>query len=800
MTNNVVDNARFIKNRSNMPQERIERLKKAVQNASPGVCPERALLWTRYFRNRKNRNKPPAIQMAEALREVLLKKTVRIYPDELVVGNFSSKRVGGSIYPELHGIVVMQDLFKFSTRKTNPLQISKDEIYQLIKIIPFWLFRFLGIKAHPSKIRTIRFIADQLQARTYFINETGGVAHIAPDYEKLISLGTDGIISQTQRLQEGVPGGSDSWAFYQAVKIIAGGLAEFGERYARWALETAKTEPDPLRKEELFEIAAVCHRVPRLPATTFREALQSLFFAQIAINLESLDNGNSPGRMDFYLYPFYEQDLQRGILTREKAKELVAAFSVKMSEIIPVFSRPITRFHGGMFNGQVVTVGGTDREGNDSSNDLTYIFLEVMDELRLRQPNYHARVHKNAPKEYLDRVFECLTKGGNSPALYNDDMIVKTMVKNGYSLEDARNYTAVGCVEPVSQGKSLSSTDAALFNLPGMLELALNEGKRFGSLKRTGPKTKPVAEMQSLEDVKQAFESHLSYSIERLLEDLQAVERANTLYHPTPFTSMLLEGCLQRGLCSTAGGARYNFSGIQCVGPADTGDSLYAIETAVFREKRFSLPELVDHLKKNFPDPGRSAYLRGLDKFGNDREEVDHYTRYAVETFSGLLAGRQNTRGGTYTTGLYSVTAHQYFGQVTGALPNGRKKGESFASGISPSNGRDRQGPTAMLNSVNRLDAGQCANGINLNIKFGLETIKGKTGRQALQNLFRTYFRRGGMQVQLNVIDSSVLMAARDNPQAYPTLLVRVSGYSAYFNDLLPAMKDEIIQRTCAVL
>lgn len=800
MTNNVVDNACFIKNRSNMPQERIERLKKAVQHASPGVCPERALLWTRYFRNRENRKKPLAIQMAEALREVLLKKTVRIYPDELVVGNFSSKRVGGSIYPELHGIVVMQDLFKFSTRKTNPLQISKDEIYQLIKIIPFWLFRFLGIKAHPSKIRTIRFIADQLQARTYFINETGGVAHIAPDYEKLISLGTDGIISQTQRLQEGVPGGSDSWAFYQAVKIIAGGLAEFGERYARWALETAKTEPDPLRKEELFEIAAVCHRVPRLPATTFREALQSLFFAQIAINLESLDNGNSPGRMDFYLYPFYEQDLQRGILTREKAKELVAAFSVKMSEIIPVFSRPITRFHGGMFNGQVVTVGGTDREGNDSSNDLTYIFLEVMDELRLRQPNYHARVHKNAPKEYLDRVFECLTKGGNSPALYNDDMIVKTMVKNGYSLEDARNYTAVGCVEPVSQGKSLSSTDAALFNLPGMLELALNEGKRFGSLKRTGPKTKPVAEMQSLEDVKQAFESQLSYSIERLLEDLQAVERANTLYHPTPFTSMLLEGCLQRGLCSTAGGARYNFSGIQCVGPADTGDSLYAIETAVFREKRFSLPELVDHLKKNFPDPGRSAYLRGLDKFGNDREEVDHYTRYAVETFSGLLAGRQNTRGGTYTTGLYSVTAHQYFGQVTGALPNGRKKGESFASGISPSNGRDRQGPTAMFNSVNRLDAGQCANGINLNIKFGLETIKGKTGRQALQNLFRTYFRRGGMQVQLNVIDSSVLMAARDNPQAYPTLLVRVSGYSAYFNDLLPAMKDEIIQRTCAVL
>jgi pyruvate formate-lyase/glycerol dehydratase family glycyl radical enzyme len=783
-----------------MPQKRIERLKKAVQSASPGVCPERALLWTRYFRNRENRKKPPVIQMAEALREVLLQKTIRIYPDELIVGNFSSKRVGGSIYPELHGMVVMQDLFKFSTRKNSPLQISKEEIRQLIKIIPFWLFRFLGIKAHPSKIQTIRFIVDQLQARTYFINETGGVAHIAPDYEKLISIGTDGIISEVRKLQKGVSEKSDSWVFYEAVKIIAQGLAEFGERYVQWALEAAKTEQDSQRKQELLEIAEVCRRVPRLPATTLQEALQSLFFAQIAINLESLDNGNSPGRMDFYLYPFYQKDLQRGILSREKAKEMISAFSIKMAEIIPVFSCPITRFHGGMFNGQVVTVGGTDRKGNDSSNELSYIFLEVMDELRMRQPNYHARIHKNAPNGYLDRVFEVLSNGGNSPALYNDDVIVETMVKNGYHYQDARNYTAVGCVEPVSQGKSLSSTDAALFNLPAMLELALNEGKRFGSLRRTGQKTRPVAEMRSMEDVEQAFESQLGYGIERLLQDLLAVERANTLYHPTPFTSMLLDGCLQNGLCSTAGGARYNFSGIQCVGPADTGDSLYAIEQAVFKERKFTLSELVDQLKKNLPDPGRAAYLRGLAKFGNDRAEVDQYTRYAVEAFSGLLAGRKNTRGGTYTTGLYSVTAHQYFGQVTGALPNGRKKGESFASGISPASGQDRQGPTALLNSVNRLDAGQCGNGINLNIKFGLETIKGKTGQQALQSLFRTYFKRGGMQVQINVIDPSVLIAARDNPLAYPYLLVRVSGYSAYFNDLLPAMKDEIIQRTCTVL
>ncbi len=438
-----------------------------------------------------------------------------------------------------------------------------------------------------------------------------------------------------------------------------------------------------------------------------------------------------------------------------------------------------------------------DEEGNDSSNELSYIFLEVMDELRMRQPNYHARVHKEAPDRYLDKIFEILSRGSNSPALYNDDVIVETLVQNGYNLTDARNYTAVGCVEPVSQGKSFSSTDAALFNVPIMLELALNEGKRFRSFVRTGAKTVPVSKMNSMNDVKHAFETQLALGIEKLLKDLQAIEMANAKYHPTPLTSMLLHGSLQKGVCSTAGGATYNFSGIQCVGPADTGDSLYAIERAVFKEKRLTLPQLVELLKQNLRDRGWLTYLRNLEKYGNDNEVVDSYTAYVLDQFTKNLDGLVNTRGGKYTTGVYSVTAHQYFGEVTGALSNGRRKGEAFASGIAPSNGQDKNGPTAMLNSVNRIDAKKFANGLNLNIKFASSSLMGKTGRVALRNLFKTYFRRGGMQVQLNVLDPSILVQARDNPEAYPNLLVRVSGYSAYFNDLTPEMKDEIITRTC---
>jgi formate C-acetyltransferase len=396
----------------------------------------------------------------------------------------------------------------------------------------------------------------------------------------------------------------------------------------------------------------------------------------------------------------------------------------------------------------------------------------------------------------VKKIFQMLSDGSNTPALYNDDIIVETLIKNGYDTGDARNYTAVGCVEPVSQGKSFSSTDAALFNVPIRLELALNQGRRFGSPFRSGAKTMPIEEMKTMDDVRHAFEIQLRHGIEKLLKDLKAVERANATYHPTPFTSMLLDGCLRNGTCSTSGGAAYNFSGIQCVGPADTGDSLYAIEQAVFEEKRLTLRDLVNRLKGNFPDHKWHRYARNLAKFGNDVEAADRHTVYVVNLFRNILDKNINTRGGKYATGLYSVTAHKYFGKVTGALPNGRRKGESFASGIAPANGMDANGPTAILNSVNRIDFTQFANGINLNLKFDAKSIRGDMGRLALQSLIKTYFGRGGMQVQLNVVDPAVLKEARDNPELYPHLCVRVSGYSAYFNDLTPEMKDEVIQRT----
>lgn len=786
-----------MKNRPDINSARITRLKAAIDASKPGICTERALIWTAYNKQKENRSKAVPIQIAEALAEVLGRKTIKIHPDELIVGNFSSKRVGGSIFPELHGVPVMLDLLKFSSRSTNPLQVSKSEIWRLAKTIPYWATRFLGFKAYSSVIDKARLVSNQLKAHFYLINELGGISHFAPDYESLIKLGTEGISQKARENQTDYQKGSEEWSFLESVQIIMEGLAHFGQRYADLAAELAAIEKDLNRKGELERIAASCSKSLRAGANTFQDALQITFLTQIAINLESLDNAVCPGRMDQYLYPFYQKDLEEGRLSREEAKELVAAFCIKMSEIIPVLSHHLTRFHGGMFSGQVVTVGGLTGDGKDATNDLSFIFLEVMDELRMRQPNFHARVHKNSPSDYTEKITDLLARGTNSPAIYNDDIITETMENIGYDSSDARDYTAIGCVEPASQGKSFSSTDAALVNIPILLEMALNEGKRFNKRKREGEKTPPISQMKNMSDICSAFESQLEYMLKKLVRDLKAIEIANSRFHPTPLSSALLEGCISSATCSTNGGAKYNFSGIQCVGPMDAGDALYAIEKSVFEDNKLSLSELVQLLRSNLANNNQAAYLKNLSKFGNDQEKVDSWTNYVYDIFAEKMESfGRNTRGGPYVAGYYSVTSHEYFGEQTGALPHGRKAGEPFASGLAPVNGMDKKGPTALLNSMNRFDFRKAKNGINFNMKFDPHTLRGNPGKKALWHLLKTYFKRGGMQVQVNVIDPKMLIEARDNPDLYPNLLVRVSGYSAYFNDLSPATKEEVIRRS----
>ena len=769
---------------------RVWRLRKTVQSSNPSICTERALLVTEYFKTLTNHEEPMIVQKANALRHILRTRQAKIYEDELLVGCFSSKRVGGSIFPELHGLALLEDLFTFDKRKVNPLQISKkDKFILAARVFPFWLNKFLAFKAFPT-VKALRFAADQMSSKRYIINETGGISHFVPDYEKLLRLGTSGIVEEARKLSR-LTNNRDQKNFYLAIEIACRGLEELAGSYVLCARDPAVREISEKRRAELENIAQTCERAPRFPASTLQEAFQSILFAQIALNLESLDNSVSPGRLDQILYPFYKADIKAGRIDNQTARELVGCYTVKMSEIVPIFSRRITRIHGGMFNGQVAVVGGLDKSGKDAANELTWMFLEAMDLLRMRQPNYHARIHKNSPKPYLNRLAAMLRDGSGAPSLMNDDVVVPMLIHRGTNREDALDYSPVGCVEPVVCGATFGSTDAALMNLALCLEWALG-------LKQGGAKTFHPNECKFVEDIIKLFKIQVSHLVKMLINDLQAIEKANALFHPTPLTSMFLKGCVESGVDANSGGAKYNSSGIQGVGIADVADSIAAIEEVVFKDHICDIRTLIDALKNDFKG---YDYLRGhllrAPKYGNDDPKADRYANLVMEIFANELSNYMNTRGGRYLAGFYSVTAHKAFGETTGALPSGRYAGRTLASGLSPANGCDRYGPTAALNSAGSLDLVNLArNGINMNLKIDRSSLEGASGVNALAGLIQGYFAKGGMQVQINVLDPAVLLEAMKDPNSHPWLLVRVSGYSAYFNDLSPGMKQEMIERT----
>ena len=769
--------------------ERHRRIKRELQSTPVFLCPERALLVTEFFRKHDDPSDPMIVRKAKALRHILANKSACIYPDELIVGNVGSRRVSAITQPELAGVFMSEDLLWIERRKTTALRISwSDRLKLLTRVIPYWLFRNMNVRAFKNPVHLLRYVREQLRPTFYLINEAGGIGHFLPGYENMIRLGIRGYM-ESMRGKEG--------PLYEAARIACEGLAAFAEHLAAEAERMAGEEEDPVRKEELAEIARVCRKVPAAPAETLQEALQSLWLTHLAVNLESLNSAVSFGRVDQYLYPYYKKDIEEGRLTRDEAKDLLLSFGAKATEHVFLLSERISQYHGGYLVVQAAIVGGTDREGRDATNELTYLFLDVMEEAGLRDPNYHARVHAGSPEEYLLRVADVARKGNGVPAVFGDEASVASLVYHGYPVEEARDYGTVGCVELALPGRSFFSTDAALFDLPICLELALNGGRRFGGRWRVGADTPDPSAMLDMDAVTGAFRRQVEHMVERMIKDFRVVETGNRDYHPTPFSSMLVEGCLESGLDLTAGGARYNSSGIQGVGIADVADSLAALDKVVYSRGKHSLEEVVAALEADFAGHERlRAELLRAPKYGNDDLFADEYADLVVHIFHDALSRHRNTRGGPYVPGFYSVTCHVAFGSRVGALPSGRKAGEPLASSLGPANGCDRLGPTAVLQSVAKVDSRLMPNGCAVNLRFDPRNLDGEKGPGVLAALLRGYFERGGMQVQFNIIDPEVLEDARANPGKYPGLVVRVAGYCAYFDDLPEDAKDEIISRT----
>ncbi len=773
--------------------DRFSRIREALLREPVCLDTERAALITDYFRHHDEPEAPMALRRARALRHLLCNKSARIWPDELIAGNPGSHRVSALLQPELASLWMSEDLLWIGRRKVTPLEISLRERADLVfRVFPYWARRNLPWRALAGSGRLAGYVREQLDPTYYLINEAGGIGHFIPGYPEMLRLGAEGFLERI----EGMDG-----PFHAAARIALEGLVSYAERLAREAERQARAERDRRRREELEEMAGILRRVPAGPARTFHEALQSLWLTHLAVILEGLNSAVSFGRADQYLYPYYRRDLEEGRITRQRALELLRCFSAKAVEHVFLLSQRISEYHGGYLVVQAVTIGGMDRDGGDAVNDLTMLFLEAMEGYGLRDPNFQARVHAGSPRRYLERVAEVAQEGKGMPAVYCDEAAVEALTSSGYPLEEARDYGIVGCVELSLPGKSFFSTDAGLFNLPVCLELALNRGRRFGKRRREGTATPDPASFRSMEDVLDAFEAQVRYQLGRMMEDFRLIERGNREYHPTPFSSLLVEGCPESGRDLTEGGARYVSSGVQGVGLADVADSLAALEEVVFRRKSHSMGEVAEALRCDFrgsPERARlRAELKQAPKFGNDHPLPDGYARWTAEMFNRCLRPYRSERGGPYVAGFYSVTCHVAFGRRTGALPSGRGSGEPFASSLSPAGGCDRKGPTAVIRSVCSVPPPLAPNGYALNLSFDPRTLRGEEGVSRLAALIEAYGAAGGMEVQFNVLDPELLKDARRHPGKHPGLVVRVAGYCAYFDDLPDGVKEEIISRTC---
>jgi len=769
-------------NRRWQPSLRLQKLY-AEHNASrAGVGAERAIHYTEFYKRNAKRFTSAHLLNAHCLADHLKRRTIQIYEDELIVGSHTEHRIGAICHIEKAGAIMLEDLTRFEKRTVNPLYLDPSAKWKLLRsAIPYWLNRNVAMRAFSFRDK-LKFFRTHHHATSFVINEAGGIAHFLPDYGELVHLGTDGLRQKIDRRRQQGDLEPKQRDYLEASLVVLEALDMFADRYCQMAEKLGR-----------HDVAAVLRNVPRKAARNLREALQLIWFFQMVIQIESLDQGVSLGRMDQYLSPFYDRDTAS--CDADDIRELLASFCLKLSEIIPLFSARVTEYFAGLPSGQALTIGGIDADGNDATNDLTYLLLDVIEGFKTRQPNWHARISRKSDPQYVERVVSVVAGGGGSPALYNDDVIIPTMILRGATEQNAWNYATVGCVEPALSGESFTSSDAAILNLAINLESVLGGGERRPSGLRR--KKSGLASINSIDELLVRFREHLDQQVDSLKELLDAVERANTDYFPTPFSSLTVKGCIDSAKDLTAGGALYNASGIQGVGAADVANSLAVIQRLVFQDKQYTLEEIASACASNFQGHEvLRARAKKIAKFGNDDPLVDDLARKVIALFDDCVSRNVNTRGGRWMPGFYSMTCHQGFGKQTDALPSGRLAGKPLADGIAPADGTDVIGPTASLNSVAKLEHERFGNGINLNIKFDAQTVSGEEGRNILRSLVDGYFSQGGMQVQLNVLDPRILLDAMENPENHRNLLVRISGYCAYFVDLSPQMRQEIIDRT----
>lgn len=779
-------------------------LRDKIVNSKPTISIGRVKYYTESMK--QTETEPMIIRQAKALAHVLENLPIKILPEELIVGVIAEMVPGAMIYPEGVGLRAIPDLENLRTREQCSFNIADEEIEFLKEEIdPYWLNKSMTAYVEhitPPKIMDLLYGGG---ASSFILTEIAGIGHVSINYPKTLSMGFKKIIEMAEaKIQEYEefrttdPEAINKVLFYKSAKIVANGIIQFAQRYAEKAEEMAEMEKDPKRKKELEKIAEICKWVPANPPRTFYEAVQFVRFTQLVLSLETYDGqAISMGRMDQFLYSYYESDLQAGILDKERAIELIESLWIKINELVPLFDPMVDLFFGGLLNTQAVTLSGMNEKEEDTTNDLTYIILEATKRAAVPLPNVHIRVHKNTPEEFLTTLARIIASGINNIAIFTDEVIIESLTRKNIPLEEAKNYATVGCVELAPFGTSFTSSDAALFNIPLCLELALNNGKTLMLGQKIGPETGNPSEFKSIEDVLEGFRKQLSYFVKLMTVGSNCFETANMSIKPTPFLSLCVEDCFKLGRDITTGSARYNFTGVQGVGMADVADSLAALDQLVFKEKKVNMNDLLKALRDNFEgyEDLRQLLINRAPKYGDDDDLADNYAQLVAKMYTEEVEKHRNVRGGWFIPGMYSVTTHVAFGYMTGALPSGRLSGEPLSNGASPAIGSGKKGITAALKSATKVDYTLYPNGIAYTLTLDPNIVTGEEGLNLLSSLIRTYSELGGMQIQFNIVDSKTLVEAQKNPDSYKNLLVRVAGYSAYFVDLSEDVQNEIIKR-----
>ena len=831
---------------SDIPKSpRIQKLVDALYEHMPVIESARAKLITESYK--ETEGEPIITRRAKAFAHILHNIPIIIRDNELIVGSSTIAPRGCQTFPEFSYEWLEAELDTVATRTADPFEIAEETKAELKEADKYWKGKTTSELATtymaPEAIKAIEH--NIFTPGNYFYN---GVGHVTVKYWEVLDTGFEGIMEKAQKELDGCSVGDGNYArkshFLDAVILSCKAVIDYAGRYAKLAQEMAAQTSDPIRKQELFVIAENCSRVPAKGAQNFYEACQSFWFVQQLLQMESSGHSISPGRFDQYMYPYYKKDMEAGTITREFAQELMDCIWVKLNDLNKCRDAASAEGFAGYSLFQNLIAGGQNKEGEDVTNDLSIMCIQASMHVHLPAPSLSVRVWNGSPHEFLIKAAELTRTGIGLPAYYNDEVIIPALQNRGLSLEDAREYNIIGCVEPQKAGKTEGWHDAAFFNMCRPLELVFSNGMDKGEM--VGIPTGDVTQMKTFDEFFDAYKKQMEYCISLLVNADNAIDVAHAERCPLPFLSCMIDDCLKEGKSVQEGGAVYNFTGPQGFGIANMADGLFAIRKLVYEDKKVSMKELKEALAWNY-DKGLDAQSAGdmtemimkamqkagrnvdastaegllktfmgmkpgeqktqrfkeihdmideVPKFGNDIPEVDYFAREVAYTYSKPLQKYNNPRGGKFQAGLYPVSANVPLGGQTGATPDGRYAHTPVADGVSPSAGKDVKGPTAAATSVSRLDHFIVSNGTLFNQKFHPSALSGREGLEKFVALIRGYFDQKGMHMQFNVVDRQTLLDAQEHPEKYKHLVVRVAGYSALFTTLSRSLQDDIIRRT----